>query len=136
MKLMKILLVLPVFILSACAHLGEQEQLEHLEVKQKLFMKALRWKSYEMAASVIRFKNPARQLAPLDELGKITVTSYELIASQPNLQQGTAAAQVLFSYVQDETGRVYQLKHDQHWWFDEESKQWFLASDMPMFKYH
>jgi len=136
MKFMKLLLLLSIFILSACAHLGEQKQLEHLEAKQKLFMKALRWKSYEMAASVIRFKNPARQLAALDGLDKITVTSYELIASQPNLQQGTAAAQVLFSYVQDETGRVYQLKHTQHWWFDEESKQWFLASDMPMFKYH
>jgi len=131
---MKLLCLLILFALTACAHVGEQKKLEHLDAKQKLFMKALRWKSYDMAASVVRFKNPARTLAKWDYLNKITVTSYELITSQSNLKEGTALAYVMFAYVQDETGRVYKLKHRQNWWFDDESKQWFLGSDMPVFK--
>ena len=134
MKLIKSLCLLGFLALTACAHLGEQKRMEHLDAKQKLFMKALRWKSYDVAASVIRFKNPARKLAKLDDLNKISVTSYDLITSQPNLKEGTALAYVVFSYVQDETGRVYELKHAQNWWFDDESKQWFLGSDMPVFK--
>ncbi len=134
MKLIKSLCLLGFLTLTACAHLGEQKKMEHLDAKQKLFMKALRWKSYDVAASVIRFKNPARKLAKLDDLNKISVTSYDLITSQPNLKEGTALAYVVFSYVQDETGRVYELKHAQNWWFDDESKQWFLGSDMPVFK--
>jgi len=134
MKQIKLLFLLGFLALTACAHIGEQKQMEHLDAKQKLFMKALRWKSYDVAASVIRFKNPARTLAKLDDLNKITVTSYDLITSQSNLKEGTALAYVVFSYVQDETGRVYELKHVQNWWFDDESKQWFLGSDMPMFK--
>jgi len=110
------------------------KKLEHLDAKQKLFMKALRWKSYETAASVIRYRNPARKLAPIDGLNKITVTSYDLIGSVPNAEDDTIIAQALFGYIQNETGRVYQVKHTQVWWFDEESKQWFLDSDMPDFR--
>lgn len=134
MKSLKILCLLGFLTLTACAHIGEQKKLEHLETKQKLFMKALRWKSYDMAASLIRFKNPARKLASIEYLNKITVTSYDLISMQSDLAKGTATAYVLFAYIQDDSGRVYKLKHTQSWWFDEELKQWFLASDMPMFK--
>ena len=73
-------------MLSACAHITEQKKLEHLDAKQKLFMKALRWKSYETAASVIRFRNPARQLGPIDGLNKITVTSYDNLQGQFSIQ--------------------------------------------------
>ncbi|MDF1689701.1 MAG: hypothetical protein P1U35_08840 [Cycloclasticus sp.] len=134
MKRIKWLGIVLVMMLSACAHVTEQKKLEHLDAKQKLFMKALRWKSYETAASVIRYRNPARQLAPIDGLNKITVTSYDLIGSAPNTEDDTIVAQALFGYIQDETGRVYQIKHTQVWWFDDESKQWFLDSDMPDFK--
>ncbi|MDX2424924.1 MAG: hypothetical protein QNK15_01595 [Cycloclasticus sp.] len=134
MKNIKWLSIVVFLLLSSCAHLSEQKKQEHLEAKQKLFMKALRWKSYDMAASVIRFRNPARRLAPIDGLNNITVTSYDLIASLPNAEDGSVVAQALFSYIQDSTGRVYQLKHTQVWWFDEEAKQWFLDSDMPEFK--
>ncbi|PHS73210.1 MAG: hypothetical protein COB22_02825 [Cycloclasticus sp.] len=136
MRNIKWICFIVIIMLSGCAHLSEQKKLEHLDAKQKLFMKALRWKSYEAAASVIRFKNPARRLAPIEGLGKITVTSYDLIGSVPNLVEGTAVAQVLFEYIQDSTGRVYQVKHSQNWWFDDESKQWFLDSDMPEFKFN
>ncbi|PHR50854.1 hypothetical protein [Cycloclasticus sp.] len=134
MKNIKWVCVGLILMLSACAHITEQKKLEHLDAKQKLFMKALRWKSYETAASVIRYRNPARKLAPIDGLNKITVTSYDLIGSVPNAEDDTIIAQVLFGYIQNETGRVYQVKHTQVWWFDEESKQWFLDSDMPDFR--
>lgn len=134
MKNIKWLCVVLIMMLSACAHVTEQKKLEHLDAKQKLFMKALRWKSYETAASVIRFRNPSRQLAPIDDLNKITVTSYDLIGSAPNTIDDSVVAQALFSYIQNDTGRVYQIKHTQVWWFDDELKQWFLDSDMPDFK--
>lgn len=136
MKNIKWLPIVLIMMLSGCAHLTEQKKLEHLDAKQKLFMKALRWKSYDTAASVIRFENPARQLAPIDQLDNITVTSYDLIGSLANAEEGTAEAYVLFSYIQDTTGRVYKIKHTQHWWFDDEAKQWFLGSDMPDFKFN
>jgi len=65
---------------------------------------------------------------------KITVTSYDLVGSVPNTEDDTVVAQALFGYIQNETGRVYQIKHTQVWWFDDELKQWFLDSDMPDFK--
>ncbi|MEW4983409.1 MAG: hypothetical protein AB1Y26_09265 [Cycloclasticus sp.] len=134
MKMIKWFCMVSIMMLSACAHLSEQKKMEHLEAKQKLFMKALRWKSYETAASVIRFRNPARQLASIDGLNNITVTSYDLIGSVESKNDDSTVAQVLFGYIQNETGRVYQIKHTQVWWFDEESKQWYLGSDMPDFK--
>ncbi|MGB0237359.1 MAG: hypothetical protein ACPG4B_00745 [Cycloclasticus sp.] len=134
MRKIKGLSIVLVMMLSACAHITEQKKLEHLDAKQKLFMKALRWKSYETAASVIRFRNPARQLGPIDGLNKITVTSYDLLGSAPHADDGSVVVQALFGYIQNDTGRVYQIKHTQIWWFDEESRQWFLDSEMPDFK--
>jgi len=121
-------------LLSSCAHMSEQKKLEHLEAQQKLFMKALRWKAYDTAASVVRYRNPARRLAPIQGLEAITVTSYELLASLPQEADGSVLAYVLFDYVQNNTGRVYQLKHKQVWWYDDTVKRWFLDSDMPNFK--
>jgi len=45
-----------------------------------------------------------------------------------------AVAYVLFDYIQDDTGRVYSVKHTQNWWVDKETKRWYLNSDMPDFK--
>lgn len=135
MKNIKWCWLVVLFSLFGCAHVREGKSLEHLDAQQKLFMKAMRWKSYDVAAGVIRFENPARQLAPVDELNKITVTSYELLVSMPNYEKGTAVAQVLFDYIQNTTGRVYQIKHTQNWWLDKETKRWYLGSDMPEFKF-
>ncbi len=128
------LLMAFIVLIGGCAHLKDQKKYEHLEAKQKIFMKALRWKSYETAASMIRFKNPSRRLGSIEYLDKVTVTSYELISSLPDIEKGEATAYVLFEYTQNETGRFLTLKYTQNWWFDEESRQWFLASDMPDFK--
>jgi len=123
-----------VVLLSSCAHISEQKKLEHLEAQQKIFMKALRWKAYDTAATVVRFRNPARRLAPIQGLEAITVTSYELLTSLPQEADDSVLAYVLFDYVQNNTGRVYQLKHKQIWWYDDTLKRWFLDSDMPNFK--
>lgn len=56
--------------------MSEQKSLEQLDAQQKLFMKAMRWKSYDVAASVIRFENPTRRLAAINGLNKVTVTSW------------------------------------------------------------
>lgn len=134
MKNKKNWLLMAFIMLVGCAHLKDQKKYEHLEAKQKTFMKALRWKSYETAASMIRFKNPSRRLGDINYLDKVTVTSYELITSVPDIEKGEAIAYVIFEYTQNETGRFLTLKYTQNWWFDEESRQWFLASDMPDFK--
>lgn len=123
-----------VLFLSGCAKLGHEKKGNQLTAKQNLFSKALRWKSYDLAAGVIRFKNPARTLVSTEPLNKITVTSYDLVSSIPDMEKGEAKAFMLFGYVQNATGKVFQVRHQQDWWYDEESKQWFLNSDMPDFK--
>jgi hypothetical protein len=87
MKNTKWLMLVAILMLSACAHIGEQKSREYLEAQQKLFMEAMRWKSYDVAASVIRFKNPARKLASIERMNKITVTSYDLVASIANFKK-------------------------------------------------
>ena len=81
-----LLLLAFIVLIGGCAHLKDQKKYEHLEAKQKIFMKALRWKSYETAASMIRFKNPSRRLGSIEYLDKVTVTSYELISSLPDIE--------------------------------------------------
>jgi len=120
---------------SGCAHLSSEKKYEKLEATQKLFWKSLRWKSYEGAARVIRFRNPARKLASIENLNRITLTDYEEGASIATAEEDVYTTNVIFSYVQNETGRLLQVKHKETWWYDEEAKSWFLDSDMPDFKF-
>ncbi len=120
---------------SGCAHLSSEKKYEKLEATQKLFWKSLRWKSYEGAVRVIRFRNPARKLASIDNLNRITLTNYEEGASISTGEEDVYTTDVIFSYVQDETGRLLQVKHKETWWYDKETKNWFLDSDMPDFKF-
>lgn len=120
---------------SGCAHLSSEKKYEKLEATQKLFWKSLRWKSYEGAVRVIRFRNPARKLASIDNLNRITLTNYEEGASISTGEEDVYTTDVIFSYVQDETGRLLQVKHHETWWYDKEAKSWFLDSDMPDFKF-
>ena len=120
---------------SGCAHLSSEKKYEKLEATQKLFWKSLRWKSYEGAVRVIRFRNPARKLASIENLNRITLTNYEEGASISTGEEDVYTTDVIFSYVQDETGRLLQVKHKETWWYDKETKNWFLDSDMPDFKF-
>lgn len=133
--LMLLSLLLMSLFFSGCAHLSDQKKYEKLEAKQRFFWKALRWKSYDSAASVIKFKNSARTLAPIDDLSQITVTSYDQIGVvTEGVEEGDVKIVVRFDYVQNQTGRVKQVKHVELWWYEEDSKQWYLSSDMPAFK--
>jgi len=138
MKFRLMLKVLSVFLiailLSGCAHIHEHKKQEMLEAKQKFFWKSLRWKSYSSALSVIKFKNTARKAFVSKGLEHITVTSYEEIGSVVVGDSGDIRTAVLFDYIQDETGRVFKIEHSELWWYEEESKQWYLGSDLPEFK--
>lgn len=134
MKNIMWLWIIAILALPGCAHVKQEKDLERLDNRQKLFMKAVRWKSYSTAAGVIKYRNPARRLAPLDGLDDITVTSYDLLGSVVNFEENTAVAQVLFGYIQEKTGRTHKITHDQLWWLDEETNQWFIDGDMPDFK--
>jgi len=134
MKNIKWLWIIVILGLLGCAHVKYEKDLERLSDRQKLFMKAIRWQSYNTAATVIRFRNQARRLASLDSLDSIKVTSYDLISSVANEEDKTAEAQVLFEYIQENTWRSHKLIHKQVWWLDGETNQWYLDSDMPNFK--
>lgn len=135
MKKLCWLLFVTVLLTSGCAHLATEKKLEKLQATQKLYWKSLRWKSYESAASVIRFRNSARQLAAFDHLNRITVTNYEEGGLLPTSEEDVYKTYVLFSYVQNETGRLLQVRHEEIWWYDTETKGWYLDSDMPNFKF-
>lgn len=126
--------LLMVLLLSACAHITEQQKHEVLDARKSFFWKSLRWKSYESALSVIKFKNPARQAYVAKGLANITVTSYEEVATTSVGSEGDIQSTVLFDYIQDHTGRVLKIKHQAIWWYDESNKQWFLDADLPAFK--
>jgi hypothetical protein len=140
MKRIKPILLLSALLVivfsSGCAHISDQKKYDKLSAKQKFFWKALRWKSYDSAASVIKFKNEARTLAPIDDLNQITVTAYEEIGVMELAEDelNDVKIVVLFDYIQNQTGKVKQVKHVELWWYEEETKQWYLDSDMPAFK--
>ncbi|PCH86037.1 MAG: hypothetical protein COB26_04755 [Piscirickettsiaceae bacterium] len=134
MKNLNWLLLVTVLFASGCAHLTTEKKLEKLQATQKLYWKSLRWKSYESAASIVRFRNPARKLADFANLSRITVTNYEAGASLPTAEEDVYKTYVQFSYVQNATGRLLQVRHEEIWWYDADTNAWYLDSDMPNFK--
>jgi hypothetical protein len=108
--------------------------MEKLESTQSVYWRAIRWDAPDIAASAIRYRNPARKLSLINPLANISVTNYQQISSTRDLEQDTATVQVVFDYIQSDTGKLFKLRDKEVWWFDAKTNRWYLDGDLPNFR--
>lgn len=118
--------------LAACA-VQEQQQLEDLQVALMRYEKAIRWGEFELANSM-RDADLRAALPEQGNYGKIKVTSYRVIQLPAPNPMGLLEQVVAIGYVNNTSQLERTVKDRQLWRYDEETRRWWLVSDLPMFE--
>lgn len=131
------LAVMPGVVLAAalagCA--STNEKTTKLDQTVRAYVQAIRWGDFSTAAAMIRTREGKlpRTVDPRRLEDEIRVTHYEygVGARDPNSEQAIMSAKFRYYYL--DTGRVREVNQHAVWWFDPESRIWYLDDGLPDF---
>ena len=123
-----------VVCLSACASTQTKNKVEGLEESVKNYNIALRWAEYLDAQKYHVSKDGAKQNIDLDYLKNIRITGYTIQSKVLNDDVTEALINTEINYYNVEYGTLKKLMNEQKWWYEPESKRWFVESEFPSFK--
>ena len=119
--------------LAACASVESAKRSDALESSLRQYGIAIRWGHYDAAVQFMRPRDKVIETTGSGSLNDIRVTSYDVVEQGLSDDQTEARLTVAISFYHVESGIVHRLKDQQVWWYDEDSKQWFLDGDLPDF---
>jgi hypothetical protein len=131
--------VLSLFVLSCvigCSSVpvvGKQGRATAFGTAVTNYSKMLRWGYFEEATGYLRARDGETVPPDLTQLARHRITSYsvksQLLAD--NGREGRVLA--LIEYYDVDSGVLKSLRDEQLWWFDDETKRWYLSSTLPGF---
>lgn len=112
---------------------GEQSRANAFDAAVKTYTKLIRWGYFEEASAYIRAPDDSQINTDLARIARYRVTAYDNInqLTADNDREGRVLAMI--EYYEIDSGVVQQVRDEQLWWFDDETKRWFLSSGMPKF---
>jgi hypothetical protein len=134
-KLLPLLLCAAVACSAGCARVQKEKKTTGLEAATNAYGKSIRWAYYETAFGYIHPDQRKGQGLP-EGLENVRVTGYEVV--QPSVirdeNQTSAEQTVQIEYVLRDEQVVRRVSDRQIWRYDEETRTWWLHSDMPDFR--
>lgn len=126
------LVVLATAIVTGCASLSARDRADRLEQAMRAYDKAIRWGEFAAAESVVRPRTPPENPVTPADLDGIRVTSFKYVLQQPapDAPEEVNAVAAIDAY-RVNSGVVFSVTQRQRWYFDEESKSWFLDGTLP-----
>ncbi|MFT5450142.1 MAG: hypothetical protein ACI9DC_005345 [Gammaproteobacteria bacterium] len=128
-----LLVVLLAVALNGCATLENQSRTTQLGHRAKLFVKAIRWGEFQVAADMLRRRDG--ELVGIDanafEGIRVTSENYALAASDPGAIEAGMTAE--FEYTRGQSVSLKKLRYSALWWYESESKRWFIDGILPAF---
>jgi len=129
-----VLLVLT--LLAACSEVplvAKRSRTDDFDAAVKTYGKLLRWGYYDEAAKVLRARDGSAVDADLTRVARYRVTGYD-IGSKLVADTGREGRVVaLIEYYDVDSGVVKELRDEQFWWYDDDTKRWYLGSSLPAF---
>jgi hypothetical protein len=113
--------------------LGKSDRGIVLEAALNNYRKLIRWGYYDEAAKYLRSNDGQPITADLKRAARYRVTSYS-VSNQLVADDGKEARVIAaIEYYELDSGVIRVLHDAQMWWYDAESKRWYLASPLPNF---
>ena len=120
--------------LPACnpvASIQKRESLNQLEAATNTYRKLMRWGHFDQAAQYLRAHGETPLAKPdLEDMARFKVTSYtvadQLIADTRTDARVTAYVE----FYNIDTGVTNSVRDEQYWWYDDETRRWYLGSSM------
>lgn len=128
-----ILLVALCCLLPGCNSVSTRKAGETLVTTLDDYVAALRWGRFDQAAQYHRKRDKSRSEIDTSQVDYIRVTGHTMKKKTVNDAVDEAQVEVELQYYHNEYGTLKKTVIQQDWWYDQELKGWFLASDFPKF---
>ncbi len=130
----KIIFVLTLAItLVACNGMSTRAKGDGLMTAMDDYIAALRWGRFDKAKEYHLNKDGKRPEIDTSQLDHIRVTGEKFRKKTVNEALDEATVQVEVEYYNTDYGTLKKLMLNQVWWYQEETKSWYLSSDFPEF---
>lgn len=126
-----VITVLMISLLTACTSMGRRGKISDLQNALQDYAAALRWERYSDAYDFIHARDGSKPQLNLEGFDGYRVTDVEIIRSDLNDEETEALTYVVIHYYKDTNGTIQEIKQTQDWWYEPESKRWFLEGDLP-----
>ncbi len=119
---------------GGCATLDKESRLLGLNQAVRLYENSIRWGDFNVAAGLLRRRDGGVTSATVSVPQEVRVTAYasEIIAVNDEVTEATVATR--FDYYLPDSGKVRTVSESDLWWFDADTKQWYLDGGLPTFK--
>jgi len=129
------LVLLTLFIsLSGCKQYTTTKRVNNIEAAVTSYDVALRWAQYPEAYAYHVSPNGTQPPADLESLKELSVTGVKVIQKTLNPENNEAIVKTEISYFFKDQGTLRKLNLTQRWWVKEETNQWFIDGEFPVFK--
>lgn len=98
------------------------------------YVAALRWSRIDDASRLHLDRDRNRPEIDTSAMEQIRVTGYKIKKKTIGKDLDEASVTSELDYYKTEYGTLEQMTLEQEWWYDEESKQWYIESDFPAFE--
>jgi len=131
-----LILIILAFLLASCTSLpsiATQSRSISLDASLSIYRKMIRWGYYDEAAKYLRTSDGSVASPDLDRVAQYRVTNYNM-GDQLIADNGKEARVIaMIEYYELDSGVIHTLRDEQHWWYDEDEKRWYLGSPLPGF---
>jgi hypothetical protein len=129
-----LLVILAIAALLTGCGAGNRHRLDQLDQAVIRYAQALRWGRYEDAQEFHLTRTGERKRIDLEAMKHIRITGYVIQEKTMNDDLMEADVTGVIDYFNDSRGTVRQVPLRQTWWFESDSKRWFVSGELPEFK--
>lgn len=129
-----IAMMLVLTMLAACnpvAGIRKSESLNQLEAATNTYRKLMRWGHFDQAAQYLRANGEAPIAKPdLEDMARFKVTRYDVADQLVADTRADARVTAYVEFYNIDTGVTHSVRDEQFWWYDKETRRWYLGSPM------
>lgn len=128
--------VLSVLVLSACnpvKNLQSRERMTQLRSAANTYRKLMRWGHFDQAVQYLKTRDGTQEEPDLEDMSHYQISSYTIADQIVSDSEFDARVTAYIDFYRIDTGVALSVRDEQHWWYDEEQKRWFLGSPMVNF---
>lgn len=133
-RLVIILLCLATLLTGCNGGGGIKRKALSLDEAINQYVFALRWGRYQDAHEYHAEEDGSKPELNLDKLNRIRITSHTIFEKNVNTDLSEATVKGELNYYSTEYGTLQKVKLDQVWWYEPETKRWYLKGPLPAFK--
>ena len=115
-------------------NIQKRERLSQLEAEVNTYRKVMRWGHYEQAAQYRKNRDGSPVEQPdFARMARYKVSSYTIADQIVADTEFDAKVTAYIEFYEIETSVAAAVREDQYWWYDEDTKRWYLGSPITNF---